>query len=77
MFERRLGRKPVPLILNGGSWIAKPSLPLTRASLPTGREEKALRLAVSLRLAASSFPSPLEEKVRMRASPAPRILFPF
>ena len=25
MFERRLGRKPVlPLILNGGCWIAKP-----------------------------------------------------
>ena len=32
MFERRLGRKPVlPLILNGGSWIAKP-LRLARLS---------------------------------------------
>jgi hypothetical protein len=61
MFERRLGRKPVlPLILNGGSWIAKP-LRLARLS------------AVSSKLVFFS----RWEKVRMRASPAPRILFPF
>ena len=58
MFERRLGRKPVlPLILNAGSWIAKPSLPLTYVS-PNGKRGKGLALgrlsAVSSKLASFS-----------------------